>query len=625
MKLKHVVINPYFIAGLLALSTVSAQANPFAAPPPPAKPAVRKPIAVSPVVTKPIAAKPTEVKQVAAKPVVVIPAKPVAPMAVKPTATVKPVTPSIIPTANITAQVSTNITTLVSAVVSGPVVFVPPPPMTNEFFMAHESSQLMNHPQLNKITDLLNLVELEGMQKSWYLSEASVAHLNELVIQKNTKALATDVRRTVQKIVSEFYGGRVRPAQIATQYKVISKKLQSYQIEDINRYLKNEMTAEELLNDMRPKNKYYAGLIEQYRKFKAGRDANYFPMGPESIAIIRPSTKDAVAIGLVRYRLHVLGYTNDIKNPNYSADLRKAILAFQANHKLGVDGTIGPMGWKMLNFNIDNLLARLIINIDRTRWLPDDMGYEYVNVNLASQKLKYYVGDQETMAFNVIAGKTERPTPILFDKIDHFILNPTWTVPQSILIKDKLKVFKANPAKVAELHIKIVDKNTYLDVDPYSVDWDSITETNYPYHFIQQPGPWNALGFIKFPMGNGYAIYMHDTDDRNKLREQMRLYSSGCIRLEKPFDFAEKLLNNPAMTAQQLKEMTELLPRPAIDPNFPMMDAPKVSPSQMDIGREVPVYVLYATTSLSSAGEMTLSNDYYGLDLLTFNIMNQAL
>lgn len=601
MKLKNVVRNPYLMASVLAFSALNVYAvNPFAAPPPVQKPVVAKPAAV--------------IKKTVQQPAAV---------AVTPAVTVKP---AVVPTANITAQVSTNPTTIVSAVVSGPVVFVPPPPMTNEFFATHQYSALMNHPQLNKITDLLNLVELEGMQKHWYLSEANVAHFNELVIQKNSKALATDVRRAVLKIVTEFYSGRVRPAQIITRYyKVSSKRLQSYQVEDIDRYLKGEMNAEDLITEFRPKNKYYAGLVEQYRKFKSGRDANYFPMGPESIAIVKPTTKDPAAIGLVRYRLHVLGYTNDIKNPNYTPDLRKAIVGFQANHKLGVDGTIGPMGWKMLNFNIDSLLTRLVINIDRTRWLPDDMGQEYINVNLASQKLKYYMSEQETMEFNVVAGKTERPTPIMFDKVNHFILNPTWTVPESILLRDKLKVFKVNPGKVAELHIKIYDKMTSLEVDPYTVNWDLITEKNYPYHFIQMPGPWNALGFIKFPMENGDSIYMHDTDDRNKLREQMRLYSSGCIRLEKPFDLAEKLLNDPAVTSQQLKEMSELLPRPAVDPNFPMPVVPSVLPSKMEMGRDVPVYVLYGTTSLSSAGEMTLSNDYYGLDLLTFNIMNQAL
>ena len=617
MKLKNVVRNPYLLMSLLVFSTAIVDASPLAPSPPERIPKVQK---VVPAVKAPVVSKPAVVNA----PVVVKPAG----VVVAPAVTLKPVValkPAVIPTANITAQVTTNTTTVVSAVVSGPVVFVPPPPMTNEFFAVHQYSALMDHPQLNKITNLLNLVELEGMQKNWYLSEANVAHFNELVIQKNSKALATDVRRAVLKIVTEFYGGRVRPAQIATQYKVISKKLQSYQVEDVDRYLKNEMSAEELLNEVRPKNKYYAGLIEQYRKLKSGRDLNYFPMGPESIAIIRPTTKDAAAIGLVRYRLHVLGYINDIKNPNYTPDLRKAIVGFQANHKLGVDGTIGPMGWKMLNFNIETLLTRLVINIDRTRWLPDDMGQEYINVNLASQKLKYYVNEQETMEFNVIAGKTERPTPVLFDKINHFILNPTWAVPQSILLRDKLKHFKANPAKVAELHIKIYDKMTSLEVDPYTVNWDVITEENYPYHFIQMPGPWNALGFIKFPMNNGFSIYMHDTDDRNKLREQMRLYSSGCIRLEKPFELAEKLLNDPTVTALQLREMTELLPRPAIDPHFPLPVVPTVSPSQMEIGRDVPVYVLYATTSLSTNGEMTLSNDFYGLDLLTFNIMNQAL
>ena len=516
----------------------------------------------------------------------------------------------------VSAAVSTTTMTVsmaTSATVSGPVAFIPPQPMTTEFFTASQHSELLNHPLLNKITDLLNLVEWEGLEKSWYLSEANVAHFNELVIQKNNKALAKDVKRAVQRIASDFYGGRVRPAQLVTQYKVVSKRLQSHNTFDIERYLKNEISAEELLNELRPKNKYYLGLVNQYKKFKLGHRSNYFPVGPDTITVIKPATKDAAAVMMVRYRLEVLGYKNDIANPKYSSDLRKAILAFQANHSLGVDGTVGPMGWKILNFNIDTLLARLIINIDHTRWLPDDMGYEYIHVNLATQKLRYFMGEELLLDFNVIAGSVERPSPILFDSISHFILNPTWIVPQSILIKDKLKLFKANPGKVIDMNMKIVDKKTYLDVDPYTVNWEEISETNYPYHFIQNPGAHNALGFIKFPMTNGYSIYMHDTDARFKLNENFRLLSSGCIRLQRPFDLAEKLLNDPAITAVQLKEMTELLPEPA------------VSPTQIEIGRNVPVYILYSTTSLSPTEEMIISNDHYGLDLMTFNIMSQAL
>ncbi len=571
MKLKHVVRNPYLVVSLLVFTAFNAVAVPKAA-----------------LVT------------------VASPKAQVAP---------KPIIPSfLVANKPASSAVSTVVSTLASATVSGPVAFVPPQAMTTEFFTATQHSELLNHPLLNKLTHLLNLVEWEGLEKSWYLSEAKVAHLNELVIQKNNKALEKDVKRAVQKIASDFYGGRVRPAQLITQYKVASKRLQSHNTFDIERYLDNEISAEELLNELRPKNKYYLGLVNQYKKFKSGHASNYFPMGPETISVIKPATKDAAAIMMVRYRLEVLGYKNDIANPKYSSDLRKAILAFQANHSLGVDGTIGPMGWKILNFNIDTLLARLIINIDRTRWLPDDMGYEYIHVNLATQKLRYFMGDEQLLDFNVVAGSVERPTPILFDSLSHFILNPTWTVPQSILIKDKLKLFKANPDKVNDMNMRIVDKKTYLDVDPYSVNWDEISETNYPYHFIQNPGAHNALGFIKFPMTNGYSIYMHDTDARFKLNEHFRLLSSGCVRLKQPFELAEKLLNDPAITAVQLKEMTELLPEPAM------------SPTQVEIGRSVPVYILYGTTSLNPVTEeMTISNDYYGLDLMTFNIMTQPL
>ena len=177
-------------------------------------------------------------------------------------------------------------------------------------------------------------------------------------------------------------------------------------------------------------------------------------------------------------------------------------------------------------------------------------------MNIASFNLDVIENDQLVMDMRVIVGKPYRRTPIFSDRITYLVMNPSWEVPNKIAIKDLLPKIKKDPQFLSRQKIKIFKgwgSNT-REVNPDDVDWKAVTESNFKYRFRQEPGPLNALGRIKFMFPNQFDVYLHDTPARNLFGKSRRDFSSGCIRIEKPVEFAEYLLrNHPAWPPDKIR------------------------------------------------------------------------
>ncbi|MEQ1723920.1 MAG: L,D-transpeptidase family protein, partial [Pseudobdellovibrio sp.] len=306
-------------------------------------------------------------------------------------------------------------------------------------------------------------------------------------------------------------------------------------------------------------------------------------------------------------RLANLGYENDITNPTFDIELAALVMSYQTDHKLESDGVVGSNSWLYLNRDITQLITQAIINLDRTRWLPDQLESERIFVNLAEQNFKFFKNNIAVMDFKTINGRLDRQTPMMIDMIKNVVLNPTWTVPFSIFVKDKLPLIKEDPRVISRLNMKLIDDLTGQEVDPLTIDWSLIDATNLRYTLVQKPGPWNALGFIKFPLQNPYAIYLHDTDSRQLFDKDERLISSGCVRLQQPFEVAESLLDNPKWTVETLKQATELNTVQATDQTW------------LKTKRNIPVYLFYLTQFIKNDSKIVILNDSYGIDLLMYN------
>jgi murein L,D-transpeptidase YcbB/YkuD len=363
------------------------------------------------------------------------------------------------------------------------------------------------------------------------------------------------------------------------------------------------------VNAVTPKNRIYVEAHNVLAKILDLKTRNAWTAKPADLilATVSKKTVNAPLISYIRACLENFGYTNNKLSIAYDADLVTAIKAFQADNGLVADGVAGNMTWSYLGKTIDQLMTQAILNLDRTRWLPDKNAAEYIYVNLAKQTFQYFENEVATLSFKTINGRLDRATPLLVDLSREVVLNPTWTVPRSIFVKDKIPLLRQDANYSLNANMTLYSDIDGSIVDPQTVNWN-LAPSKLPYTLVQKPGPWNALGFIKFPLTNGFAIYMHDTNDRQLFGETDRLRSSGCMRLEKPFEVAAKLLVNTKWTADSLKAASEFSP----------VQAEK--PTSISLKRHVPVYAAYKTLAFQN-GRLIGSNDPYEVDKAMYSVL----
>lgn len=474
--------------------------------------------------------------------------------------------------------------------------------------------------KIQRVQELVRAAGDHGLFYSLYLSTAVEAELQSLAASSD---LTLDMKLTsiVNRLVSDLNRGRVLPTSMQDKVSIKPKVISAALVSAANSYISGSMSSAQLISMAVPQNRIYAEAQYLLKGLLDLKSQGTWAVKPANlvIATVSKKTTNAALISYTRRRLANFGYANNLASKVYDTDLYNAISAFQKDNGLGVDGVAGvAQTWKLLDKNIDQLITQATLNLDRTRWLPDQNSNEYIYVNLARQTFQYFENEQETLAFKTINGRLDRQTTIMVDESRLVVLNPTWTVPRNIFVKDKIPLLQADPTYITSHHMKMYSDLTGAEVDPTTIDW-TLNPAQLPYTVVQNPGGmWNALGYIKFPLTNGFAIYMHDTNERSLFAETDRLRSSGCMRLEKPFDLGVKLLagtnkkDGTAYTKEDLLALTEGLAIPA------------EKPTEIGLKRGVKVYVSYKTISQSVDGKLIASNDPYGVDALMYQVMTSG-
>jgi murein L,D-transpeptidase YcbB/YkuD len=267
-----------------------------------------------------------------------------------------------------------------------------------------------------------------------------------------------------------------------------------------------------------------------------------------SRARLKPGVKSFSVIAL-RDRLKAtedLLPENDMEDTYYDRGLTRAVKHFQARHGLNPDGIVGPETLYQLNISAEERLHQIKVNMERWAKLSHQLGERYILINVPDYRLDLIENGQSILNMNSIVGKPARPTPEIFSTITRVVLNPYWNVPEIIANQDIVPKILKNPHYLDEMHIRIFDRQVddAYEITPEEIDWQSARDSGFPYHFRQDPGPENALGLIKFEFQNSSDIYMHDTPARNLFDQPRRAFSSGCIRLERPYDLAFYLMRN---------------------------------------------------------------------------------
>lgn len=291
----------------------------------------------------------------------------------------------------------------------------------------------------------------------------------------------------------------------------------------------------------------------------------------------------------------------------YDDELVAAVKRFQAMHSLTADGVVGNNSFRELNTTYADRIDQVRINMDRLRWINNDRADHMVLVNIAGYELYYFVGGQMRWETDVMVGTIQNETPVFQSKMKYLVLNPTWTVPRSIISKSLFRKMQADPAYVTEHNYKLYDRDDQ-ETNPAQMNWSSYSPGNFPYRVVQQPGPGNALGRVKFIFPNKHAVYLHDTPSRALFERTDRAFSHGCIRVQDPLHFAELLLDDKAKW-----------PRSKIDAVVESGESQVVHLQQ-----PLAVMLMYWTASISADGQIQFHPDVYKRDPKTVAALNAA-
>ena len=313
------------------------------------------------------------------------------------------------------------------------------------------------------------------------------------------------------------------------------------------------------------------------------------------------------SVVLLRNALIKRGYLKSNSSEVYDGNLRRAVQLFQLRHGLAPDGIAGPATFSEIGKSAEERLASVIVALERERWTNFDLGSRHVVVNLPDFSTKLF--EDGALIFetrNVIGTPVdEQRTPEFSDVIEHIITNPTWNVPKSITLKEYLPEMQEDP--LAHDYLELVDLDREI-VPRFLVDFNEYDEETFPYDLKQMPSITNALGLVKFMFPNQYSIYLHDTPSKPLFDQEVRAFSHGCIRLQKPFEFAYELL----------KPQTS-------DPKAQFQEA-------MDTGEETVVYLrkpvqvhlIYRTAFVDELGVINYRRDIYGRDAAIYEALIEA-
>ncbi len=257
-------------------------------------------------------------------------------------------------------------------------------------------------------------------------------------------------------------------------------------------------------------------------------------------------------VALLRQRLSI---TDDLAHEKaqgevYDEAVTEAVRRFQARHGLTETGSVGPQTFAALNVPVKRRIRQLAASLDRLTEINFTFGQRYVVVNIPAAVAEAIEGDKVVHRYVVVVGKVDRPSPTLTTSITAVNLNPTWTVPLSILKKDIVTKMRKDPGYVTRMKMRVLDGQGG-EIDPKLVDWKSDRSPNFTVR--QDSGAGNALGAVRIDMPNPHAVYMHDTNHKNLFSADYRFQSSGCARVAEVRDLAAWLLeDNPGWSRREL-------------------------------------------------------------------------
>ncbi|MEM6462094.1 MAG: L,D-transpeptidase family protein [Pseudomonadota bacterium] len=320
---------------------------------------------------------------------------------------------------------------------------------------------------------------------------------------------------------------------------------------------------------------------------KVGRSS---PEVGKVVAAIRKRGSDAL---LVEHGLTLVDYDTN-GGDLYTQELAEMVRQFQRENDLAPDGIVGKMTIaKLSGMSNETKIDKLVLAMERLRWLPRDLGARHVFINQPAYRATYVEDGKDAISMRAIVGKTSNQTSFFQDEIETVEFNPYWGVPRSIIINEMLPKLRRDPGYLDKLGYELTDRRGRR-VSSRNVNWYAVGPKSVPVDVRQPPGRKNALGELKILFPNEHAIYMHDTPTKNLFERDSRAFSHGCVRLHDPRGMAAAVLGKSREhVAQQIAQGRNLA-----EP----------------VEQKIPVYVSYFTAWPNDDGSVGYFADMYGRD-----------
>ncbi len=434
------------------------------------------------------------------------------------------------------------------------------------------------------------LAELEGLLRL------------QSVFARHNLPLAPDNRATLDLYLSQAFltyatqmiEGQVDPSLAHVDWK--SRRRKADPVKLLEYAMSNHRLAQ-VLDGLLPPHEEYRQLVAvlgRYQEISAYGGWPQIPPGPT----IRPGDQDE-RLSLLR---NLLLKTGDLElaveaDDTYDPGTFGAVKIFQTRHGLQADGVIGSKTLAALNVTVEERIRQIELNLERWRWMPKSFGKRYILVNVAGFSLEVVEAGKLIMQMPVIVGTQYRKTPVFSAQMTYLEFAPYWTVPPTILREDKLPQIKSNLAYLEEKHFHIISRTDgQTIINPLEIDWTKVHASNFPGWLRMDPGPWNPLGHVKFMFPNQFNIYLHDTNEAYLFDKNVRPFSSGCIRIERPLDLANYLLEKD-LGRERVQELFNA-----------------TTPEQVPID-PLPVHIQYWTAWVDRDGRVNFRPDVYFRDL----------
>jgi len=400
-------------------------------------------------------------------------------------------------------------------------------------------------------------------------------------------------------LASDYLNGKIDPEIIVDDYNHQADNLEAQQL--LASLVEEEKLAQTLASKL-PKSFNYTKLRDELYLYRdSGKIKEWPVINTDEVLALKA---EGTAVAQLIDNLSARAYLNleSLKDKSYySQRVERAVRKFQLNNGLKADGIVGPRTRNALNIKLEQRIRQIIINMERWRWLPEDLGKRYIYVNIADYNLKLYENNQVIMEMKTIVGQEQRSTPVFSDTIKYLVLNPYWYVPKSIAVKDKLPLIKEDYNYLKENNyslFKYTGNNNLQEINPAEVEWSAINKDNFNFLLRQNPGDENALGRVKFMFPNKFSVYLHDTPGRYLFSETDRSFSSGCIRIEEPVDLAEYLLSDQKDWDRKKIEM----------------EMKKDREKTVYLKNPIKIYLQYNTAWVDNQGDLNFREDIYYRD-----------